>query len=223
MKIGILGTGKMGTAVGKRLAAAGHSVVFGSRFPAENAVRFAGSKDISVLPYTEAAIQSDLSIVAVPWAVATDLVASLEKALAGKVIVDLTNPASADFSQLVLGGSDSAAEQIARAAPESTVIKAFNGITADNFPTPDFSGEPAQMLYCGDDEEGKRAVRELIACCGYQPLDCGALSNARYLEAMAMLWIQLAFWEDWGTAFSFRVTGSASGEARSRSSSSPAR
>jgi hypothetical protein len=84
-------------------------------------------------------------------------------------------------------------------------MRAFNGITADNFRAPDFSGEPAQVLYCGDDEDGKDIVQELIAGCGFQPLNCGALTNARYLEAMAMLWIQLAFWEDWGTAFSFRV------------------
>ncbi len=205
MKIAILGTGKMGSAVGQRLAATGHQVVYGSRRPDETRGRFAGLAGVSVTSYAEAARAAGLVIVAVPWVFALDLVKAIDRELAGKIIIDLTNPLSADVSHLVVGGNDSAAEQIARALPGAQVVKAFNGITADNFPNPAFAGATAQVLYCGDDAPAKAAVRELIQACGYEPQDCGALSNARYLEAIAMLWLQLAFWEDWGSDFAFRV------------------
>lgn len=207
MNIAVLGAGKMGGVVGRALAAAGHEIIFGSRSPESTARRFAGVSNISVSSYADAARDSDAAIIAVPWFAALDVIGLLKPDLAGKVVVDLTNPAAADFSQLVVGGIDSAAERIARALPTSKVIKAFNGITADNFPNPDFSGQRAQVFYCGDHEDGKLLVKQLITACGFDPVACGILSNARYLEAIAMLWLQLAFWEDWGTAFSFNIIG----------------
>jgi predicted dinucleotide-binding enzyme len=107
----------MGSAIGKRLAASGHTVVFGSRFPAENAVRFTAFGDISVKSYAQAAAGAELRVAV--QAMAIGLVVSLKQELAGKIIVDLITPASVDFSQLVPGGSDSAVAQIARAEIES--------------------------------------------------------------------------------------------------------
>lgn len=205
MKTAILGTGKMGSAVGRQLAAAGHEVVFGSRDPQTTAAKFAGEKRIRVTGYAEAARQGEVSIIAVPWAHALDLIRKIRAELDGKLVVDLTNPLAADISHLVVGGTSSAAEQIAGVLTGSRVVKALNGITADNFRTPDFSGDVAQVFYCGDDPAGKVFVKKIIEACGYEGVDCGALTNARYLEAMAMLWLQLAFWEDWGGNFAFRL------------------
>lgn len=197
----------MGGVVGRALAAAGHRVVFGSRTPDSTARRFDGIRNVSVSSYADAIREIDAAIIAVPWFAALDVIAPLEPGLAGKVVVDLTNPATPDFSQLVVGSVDSAAEHIARALPRCKVVKAFNGITADNFTNPGFSGQRAQVFYCSDHEEGKAVAKQLIAACGFDPVACGLLSNARYLEAIAMLWLQLAFWEDWGTAFSFKIVG----------------
>lgn len=207
MKIAIFGTGKMGFAVGRALANSGHAVVFGSRYPDASQGRLAGISNASVKFNDEAAREGDVGIIAVPWFAASDLAESLAPMLAGKVVIDLTNPASSDFSRLVVGGSDSAAEVLARALPHAKVVKAFNTITADNFANPMFSGDRAQVLYCGDDTDAKVLVGGLVEACGYTPRACGPLSNARYLEAMAMLWLQLAFWEEWGTSFSFRIAG----------------
>lgn len=205
MKVAILGTGKMGSTVGRQLAVAGYEVVFGSRDPAIQGGKFAKEERITVKNYAEAARECDVTIIAVPWAYTLDLLKRLRAELDGKVIVDLTNPLAADISQLVVGGTSSAAEQVAEVLSGSMVVKAFNGITADNFQTPGFSGGVAQVLYCGDDRASKKIVKEIIEACGYESVDCGALTNARYLEGIAMLWLQLAFWEDWGGNFSFRV------------------
>ncbi|MHB8415642.1 MAG: NADPH-dependent F420 reductase [Acidiferrobacteraceae bacterium] len=206
MQVAVLGTGKMGTAVGRRLARAGHAVIYGSRTPDEAQGRI---KDIpaKAMTYEMAARAAECAIIAVPWAAVIDLMARLAQPLSGKVVIDLTNPLSPDMSSLVVGGTDSAAEQVARALPGSTVVKALNSVTADNFADPDFSGAVAQMFYCGNDPVGGAVVRELIEACGYRPVGCGALSNARYLEAMAMFWLQLAFWEDWGSRFRFELAG----------------
>lgn len=205
MKVAILGTGKMGSAVGRQLAVTGHEVVFGSRSPEATAAKFAGEGRIRVTSYAEAARQGDVSIIAVPWAHALGLIRNFRAELDGKLVVDLTNPLAADISHLVVGGTTSAAEQIAEALPGARVVKAFNGITADNFRTPAFSGDVAQVFYCGDDPAGKATVKMIIELCGYESIDCGALTNARYLEGIAMLWLQLAFWEDWGGNFAFKV------------------
>jgi len=205
MKISILGTGKMGSTVGRQLAGAGYEVVFGSRDPETQRGKYAKESRIMVKNYAEAAREGDVTIIAVPWAHTLDLIKRIRAELDGKVIVDLTNPLAADISHLVVGGANSAAEQVAEALSGSMVVKAFNGITADNFQTPRFSGDIAQVLYCGDERSAKKIVKELIEACGYDGVDCGALTNARYLEGMAMLWLQLAFWEDWGGNFSFRV------------------
>jgi len=207
MKISILGTGKMGSAVGLQLAKCGYQVIFGSRDPTANMDKFSGINNISIRNYSEAALSANVVVVAVPWSFALELLKSLEDQLKGKVIVDLTNPLSADISRLVVGGNDSAAEQIASLLPESHVVKAFNAITADNFPTPNLCGEAAQIFYCSDNEDAKEVARALITAAGYEQKNCGALSNARYIEAIAMLWLQLAFWEERGSEWSFKIVG----------------
>lgn len=205
MRCAILGTGKMGGTVGRQLARAGHEVIFGSRAPERHQERFAGLDRVRVASNPEAAALAEVIIVAVPWAYARDLLRGLRTAIAGKTVIDLTNPLSPDVSQLAVGGDDSAAEQLAAVVPEAHVVKAMNMITADNFATPSFSGAVAQSWYCGDDGPARATAHALIAACGYEPVYCGALTNARYLEAAAMLWLQLAFWEDWGPGFSIRM------------------
>lgn len=207
MKISILGTGKMGSAVGRQLAGCGYQVIFGSRDPKANIEKFSGIENILVKNYAEAALSADVVVVAVPWSCTLELLKSLENQLKEKVIVDLTNPLSADISRLVVGGDDSAAEQIASQLPESHVVKAFNAITADNFSKPNLYGERAQVFYCSDSETAKEVGRALITSTGYEHKNCGALSNARYIEAIAMLWLQLAFWEEKGSKWSFKIVG----------------
>ena len=85
------------------------------------------------------------------------------------------------------------------------MVKAFNTHFHQNLAQPDYSGERAQMFYCGDSAEAKAAVAGLIEDIGFDPLDCGPLSNARYIEAITMLTVNLAFAEGFGADFAFKV------------------
>ncbi len=206
MKIAILGTGKMGSAIGRALVGAGHEVVYGSRTPEVAAPRVA-LFGATAATWLESTRNADAAIIAVPWAVVRDLATRLSQPLAGKVVIDVTNPLSPDMSSLAVGGADSAGEQVARILSDSLVVKAMNCVIADQFADPSFSGVPAQMFYCSDHEVGRTVAHQLIEGCGYRAVGCGSLSNARYLEALAVFWLQLAYWEEWGTAFRIELAG----------------
>ncbi len=205
MRIAILGSGKMGATLGRLIAANGHRVVIGSRTPEAIAHRFSVMDDIEVKSQQAAVDGAELIIVATPWAVTLATLDAL-KIPSQTVILDITNPLSPDVSELVVGGKTSAAEEVARCLGSTRVVKAFNGINAANLDNPAFAGSQAQIPFCGDDAGAKDVVRKLIEEVGFVALDCGELKNARYLEAMAMLWIQLAFVEGYGMHCAFRLS-----------------
>ena len=203
MHIGILGTGKMGSTLGRLLAARGHSVILGSRAPKAKQESFTDVVGIEVREQQAAVDDAEMIILATPWTVTMVTVEALEIP-PEMIVLDITNPLSPDVSELVIGGRNSAAEEIARGLDSSRVVKAFNGINAANLGNPAFAGGRAQIPFCGDDAEAKGAVRSLIEDIGFEALDCGELKNARYLEAVAMLWIQLVFVEDCGMNCAFK-------------------
>ena len=205
MRTAILGSGKMGATLGRLIAANGHRVVIGSRRPEAIADRFAAMDSIEVKSQQAAVDEAELIIVATPWAATLETLEALDIP-AGKIILDITNPLSADVSELVVRGKSSAAEEVARCLASTRVVKAFNGINAANLDNPAFAGGTAQIPFCGDDAGAKEAVRKLIEELGFVALDCGELKNARYLEAMAMLWIQLAFVEGYGMNCAFKFS-----------------
>ena len=196
----------MGGTLGRLLARRGHAVIMGSRHPEKARVKFKGTVDCQVVSFQEAVDSSELIMLATPWPAAQGVVTELENT-EGKILIDITNPLSPDISHLMVGGNTSAAEQIASWAPGSLVVKAFNGISAANLERPKFSGEPAQVFYCGDDRLAKNTTANLIEQLGFVAVDCGKLANARYLEAMAMLCIQMAFVQDYGLGCTFKFMG----------------
>ena len=204
MKTAILGSGKMGETLARLIAASGHTVVIGSRTPEAIRSRFSDIDGVEVRNQQSAVAAAELIIVATPWAATLITLEALEIP-AEKIILDITNPLSLDVSELVVAGGASAAEEVASCLGSSRVVKAFNGINATNLDNPAFAGGTAQIPFCGNDAGAKDAVRRLIEDIGFVALDCGELKNARYLEAMAMLWIQLAFVEGYGMncAFTF--------------------
>ena len=205
MRTAILGSGKMGATLGRLLTANGHKVVIGSRTPETIADRFSAMDGIEVKSQQVAVDEAELVIVATPWAVTLATLDAL-KIPSQTAILDITNPLSPDVSELVVEGKTSAAEEVARCLGNTRVVKAFNGINAANLDNPVFAGGQAQIPFCGDDAGAKDVVRKLIEELGFVALDCGELKNARYLEAMAMLWIQLAFVEDYGMNCAFKFS-----------------
>jgi predicted dinucleotide-binding enzyme len=107
--------------------------------------------------------------------------------LAGKVVIDITNPVNETFDGLVTPPDSSAAEQLAQRAPGARVVKAFNTTFAGTQMEGRVAGEPLDVFVAGDDEDAKATVAQLARDGGLNPIDAGPLKRARELEAMGLL------------------------------------
>ncbi|MGD0954131.1 MAG: NADPH-dependent F420 reductase [Methanotrichaceae archaeon] len=201
MKIGIIGSGNVGSALGKIWANNGHEIMFSSRHPEKLkglAVSIGKNACFGLPP--EAARYGEVVVLSVPWTQAADALKSAGH-LKGNVLIDCTNPLKPDMSGLAIGYTTSAAEEVARMAPEAKVVKAFNTTFAAVMHSPSrmFGSQKATGFYCGDDSSAKTIVSGLIKKTGLDPLDVGPLTCARYLEPLAMLAMQIAFVQGVGT------------------------
>jgi len=193
MKIGIVGSGNVGATLGRRLAEAGHTVVFGTRRPDSPVMReLAQIPGARVAANAEAAQASEVIILATPWPATEDAIRGLGD-LSGKVLLDCTNPLKPTLDGLELGVTTSAGEMVAQWAAGARVVKIFNSIGYNIMANPAFPGGPATLFYCGDDASAKKTAHDLAAQLGFDPVDAGRLSQARLLEPFALLWISLAF------------------------------
>ena len=125
--------------------------------------------------------------------------------LSGKILVDCTNPLKPDLSGLIIGLDASAAKQIASWARGARVVKCFNTTGAENMTSPRFGADLAVMFIAGDDDAAKAIVVKLGDELGFEMVDAGALSIARLLEPVAMLWIHLAYRRGLGRDFAFKL------------------
>lgn len=201
MNITLIGTGNMGSALAKQLTRAGHAVRITARDPAKaQALAAANTGAVAAAP-ADAMAGSDVVIVATGYADAVPALCSLGS-LAGKVVIDITNPLTADFMGLTLGYDTSAAEEIAKALPEAEVVKAFNTLFAQVLADgPQFAdGQVAPAFFAGDSERAKQTAKALIESLGFTPIDAGPLKNARYLEPLGGLNIYLGYGAGRGTS-----------------------
>ena len=190
--IGVIGTGVLGSALAKRFRAAGYRVV-------------AGSSDGRTGSLYPEAGQCDVVALAVPWPHGLSAVVS-SRPRRGAIVLDCTNPETGDGRALEIGHSTSGAEQIARLLPGVRIVKAFNALYAEIIAGDfDFEAVPS-VFFCGDDDEARETIATLIRRCGFDPIDSGPLINARYLEPLALLTVQLVRVQGWGpTGMAFRV------------------
>ena len=105
----------------------------------------------------------------------------------------------------MIGHTTSAAEEIAGWAKGARVVKAFNTTGWQNMADPRYGAQALSMLVCGDDAEARKVAADLARQLGFDPVEVGPLRSARYLEAAAMLWIDMAFLQGFGTNFGFQV------------------
>ncbi len=207
MRIGILGAGNVGGTLAREWTKKGHEVMFGvpdARSERTRKTIAALGGAIQAGTNADAAAFGTVLTLTVPWPAAKAAIESSGN-LTGKVLIDCTNPLAADLKGLVLGLNNSAAEQVAGWARGAQVVKAFNTIGAGNFGHADFGGAVADGFYCGDDAAAKATVKGLIADAGFNPVDVGPLRNARLLEPLAMLWIDLAINQGWGINHAFKL------------------
>ncbi len=134
-------------------------------------------------------LRGDIVISAVPYASAAQVLAQFADALAGKVLIDISNTFNADATGVVTPDGASGAQEIAKAVPASThVVKAFNTVFGHVLS----QGAPLDVLIAGDDADAKASVSTFIKSLGLRPLDAGDLAAARWLEAMGPLLMGLA-------------------------------
>lgn len=208
MKIAVIGAGNVGSRLAKLFILAGHEITIGSR-EQEKAIAIAAQlgETVKGAKYADAVASADVIIVTTPWANNTtlDVVQELGD-LTGKIVIDCTNPLAPDYMSNTLGYTTSSAEEIAKLIPGVPVVKAFNTIFAEVMEPGKqiFDGQKATGFYCGDDAAAKAVAAKLIEDAGFEPVDAGVLQNARYLEPMAQLNIQIAYGLGGGTNVAFR-------------------
>jgi 8-hydroxy-5-deazaflavin:NADPH oxidoreductase len=200
MKITVIGAGNMGAAFVKQLTRAGHQVSVTARDAAKASQVAAANPGAKAVPVAGAAEGADAVVLATGYG---DAVAALRSVgnLAGKVVVDITNPLTADYMGLTIGHSTSAAEEIAKAAPGAEVVKAFNTVFAQVLDEgADFgNGRRASVFVAGDSERAKQTAGAIAESIGFAVVDAGGLKNARYLEPLAGLNVYLGYGAGLGT------------------------
>jgi predicted dinucleotide-binding enzyme len=201
MNITLIGTGNMGSALATQLTRAGHAVRITARNLAKAQALAAANPGAVAAAPADALAGADVVIVATGYADAVPALRSLGS-LAGKVVIDITNPLTADYMGLTLGHDTSAAEEIAKALPEAEVVKAFNTLFAQVLADgPQFAdGQVAPAFFAGDSERAKQTAKALIESLGFVAIDAGPLKNARYLEPLAALNIYLGYGAGLGTS-----------------------
>lgn len=201
MNITVIGAGNMGSAFVKQLSRASHKVVVAARNLDKAEAVAAANPGSTASSLAKAAEQAEVIVLATGYADAVEALKSLGN-VQGKVVIDITNPLTADYMGLTIGHTTSAAEEIAKAVPEAKVVKAFNTVFAQVLAEgADFgNGQRVPVYFAGDDVTAKSTVSNLIESIGFAPVDAGPLKNARYLEPLAGLNIYFGYGAGKGTA-----------------------
>jgi len=188
--VGVIGTGRVGGALGPQLARHGYKVVYGSRDPTAKKVQDLVSQTgpgTEATSQKEAAAQADFILLAVPWSATEEVLKGLGD-LSGKILLDAVNPLQrADDGLLETAVSTSGALHVQRWAPGATVVKAFNTINFMVMADPASAGGPVTVPLASDDPVAKERVRELVEKLGFETADVGPLRLSRELEGMVVL------------------------------------
>ncbi len=201
MRIAILGAGRVGGTLGRRLADAGHTVLYGLRPERPKLPEELRHPLTSGVPVPDAVREADVVILTTPWAAAEAALAAGGD-FGNKPLLDATNPIGAGMA-LTHGHTDSGGEQVQRWAPSARVVKVFNTTGVENMADPRFGDARALMLACGDDAEAVATAVGLAGDIGFDALAFGPLRNARLLEPFGRAWIELALVRGQGRGIAF--------------------
>jgi len=197
MKVGIIGSGNVGHAIGTGFIKLGHEVKMGSRDPNKKEVREWVEKMGSLASsgtFEETARFGELLVISTLWTGTENAIKLADpKNFAGKVVIDTINPL--DFSKgmpptLAIGQTDSAGESVQRWLAEAKVVKAFNIVGNAHMFKPDFPGGPPDMFICGNDADAKNGVIKVLNDFGWSNvMDMGGIEFSRTLEPLCILWV----------------------------------
>jgi len=211
-KVGILGSGDVGQALGRGFASHGYDVKIGSRTPESEKLKAWVAKcqgKASTGTFSETAAHGEILVLAtLGTAVEEAISLSGREKFAAKLVIDATNPL--DFSKgmppgLFVGMTDSLGERVQRLLPTAKVVKCFNTVNNQTMINPNMKEGLPDMVICGNDDGAKRHVAGILKEFGWaEPIDIGGIEDARWLEAYTALWIRLALkLGNWGIAAKF--------------------
>ena len=194
MRIAFIGYGNVGAPLADHLQRAGHEVTLAASDAGAEGVRKALARNagLAVAPAAEAVGAAAVVFLATPFQANEEALRNVSAALAGKILVDCTNPVGPGLAH-GLASARSGSEMVQELVPGASVVKAFSIYGFENFEDnryPAFGGRPA-MLFCGRDAAAKQTVGTLIAQLGWEPVDVGGLEQALHLEHMTLLWIRM--------------------------------
>jgi len=196
MKVGILGSGDVGQALGKGLVDLNNEVMIGSRTPQSDNL-LSWKEQSGKLAHSgttnDAASFGEIVILATNWIAIEDVLRQVRPSLAGKVVIDVTNPL--EFSdttppRLVIGHTMSGGEMIQQWLPDSHVVKTLNIINYKHMVQPHYDDGVPGMLFCGNNPSAKQSVSDILNVLGWEDLtDLGDISNSRLMEPLCLLWV----------------------------------
>jgi 8-hydroxy-5-deazaflavin:NADPH oxidoreductase len=206
MQVTIIGTGNMARGIGSRVLAGGHDLtVVGKDFERAEAV----AADIAGAGTVKTAVSGDpieghVVVLAVYYPDALGAAEQYADQLAGKVVVDITNPVNESFDGLVVPPDGSATEELAALAGGARWVKAFNTTFAIPLKSGTVAGHKLDVLLAGDDADAKGKVAALARDGGLNPIDVGLLKRARELEAAGLL--HMGVQNELGSGFASALT-----------------
>jgi len=208
MKVGILGSGEVGQALGDGFVKHRHEVMLGTRDPAKLVDWAERNSSARVGSFAETAEFGELIVLAVKGkASAAALGLAGAENLAGKTIIDATNPISDDppvngVLSVFTKQNESLLEQLQQKFGDAHFVKAFNSVGSDLMVNPRLEGGRPTMFICGNDAAAKKAVTEILDQFGWETFDMGTAESARAIEPLAVLWCIPGFLRnEWTHAF----------------------
>lgn len=192
-KIGVLGSGQVAQILAAGFLKKGHDVKVGTRDKSKLADWQSKNSAASIGSFEEAIAFGEVIVLAVKGVAAESLVKANASALAGKIVMDATNPIAEKppvngVLQFFTTLNESLMERLQAIAPSAHFVKAYNSVGNHLMIDPQLAGGPPTMFICGNDEGAKKEVSEILSSFGWQAADFGKVESARAIEPLCMLW-----------------------------------
>jgi predicted dinucleotide-binding enzyme len=205
--VAIIGSGRMGGAIGPRFAEQGYNVVYGTRDPNSESIRSVLAKigpKARATSQLEAIAAADIVVLALLWKATPDLIREAGSRLDGKIVFDITNAPQKYPAKPFEGAVDSSAGKIIQdLAPKAKVVKAFNTVGYHIVADPSKGKGPVTVPIVGNDADAKNEVLEIVKRMGFEALELGPIENAHVLEGMAALYFYPLAMERFDQAFEY--------------------
>jgi hypothetical protein len=205
MDVTIIGAGNMARGIATRALAGGSTVTLLDRDPAKASTLAGELGGTTRAGAYGDRLAGDAVVLAVPYPALGDVLGRYGGELAGRIVIDITNPVDFGTFEPIHPAAGSAAQEIAAAQPPARVVKAFNTTFAGTLVSGVVAGQPLDVFLAGDDEQAKAAVAALVEAGGLRAIDAGPLRRARELEALGYLHIALQQQLQTGFASAVRV------------------